>query len=111
MVDINDLLAYKTSRKMKVAIWQIGALYYALISCIIFAFAYTLFLSGGYARSEQARGTFNPWGEDADGSFLATSHVDPASLSYCSAPTHDFVYSTTTSTLSPSAGRLTPSSW
>ena len=80
-------LSYRTHRFVRIDIWQVGLTYYALCGVIGGWIVYDMYRQGAYSYSEVPLGIVNAWSNG-----LGTEVAD-ANFSYCSSPSHDYVYS------------------
>ena len=99
---MSDLLAYRTERRMRVDIWQIGLAHKVLQAGIFVGVAVQIFSLHEWAYSEVPAGRFNAYGE----STTAYTAVGLTTPGYCNNASHDYVYSSSFSYIQPSCRKL-----
>ena len=68
---LNSTLAYKTPKFMKIAIWQVGVIYYSLCIAIAIWLGLQIFRDGTYSYSEMPLGSVNAWVEGRSAAGVA----------------------------------------
>lgn len=80
---LKESLTYRTTRHIRIDIWQIGLLD-KLLTVIVLLIAFVPAIrTGAYALSEVPVGSVNAWTEGT---------LPTGELQYCNSPSHDFVY-------------------
>ena len=97
-----DLLAYRTERRMRVDIWQLGLAFKVLQVAIFVGVALQIFTLHEWAYSEVPAGRFNAYGEST-AEYVAIGLTSPG---YCNNVTHDYVYQGTSFYQQPSCRNL-----
>ena len=84
-IDLDAWLSYKTTRHMRVSIWQVGACYYLLCIIILFLLVGDMWLRGAYSYSHVPLGVVNAW-SNGYASGARTNQYE-----YCSSAAHNYV--------------------
>jgi len=106
---LKTYLYYRTSRQVRVDIWQVGLTYRILQLAVIAYVLWDLIVSNSYVVSEVPSGTVNAWCDTGRASFAALLAARNAtSFAYCSSPDHDFMYSAEWSYVQPACRPLQP---
>ena len=88
---LNSTLAYKTPKFMKIAIWQVGLIYYSLCIAIAIWLGLQIFRDGTYSYSEMPLGSVNAWVEGR--SAAGAARLASGRFEYCSNASYNYVYS------------------
>lgn len=101
-------LAYRTTRQIRVDMWQIGLAHRVLQLIAVTWVLFDLVRFNSWAFSETPTGTVNAWEESGRGGFAATYRAPASDFPYCSNASHDFVYSASFQYRQPECRALQP---
>ena len=102
MSPCGGLLTYRTSRMIRIDVWQLGLAFRLIQAAIVGFVAFDIFQRHGWAYSEVPAGRVNAYGEST-AEFVAIGTTSPA---YCSSADHDYVFSSLWSYIQPGCRKL-----
>ena len=128
MSPCGGLLTYRTSRSIRIDVWQLGLAFRLIQAMIVGMVAYDIFQRDGWAYSEVPAGRVNAYGEST-AEFVSLGTTTPAcvtairtweppifaarltpcsprALSDCSSADHDYVFSNLWSYIKPECRKL-----
>ena len=106
---ITEFFDYRTSRQIRVQVWQIGLGHRMLQLAIVIGIFVDLIRNNGWAYKEVPTGSVNAWEDGGRVGFAsALQAAAPGQFFYCSNTSYDFVYSASFQYIQPACRTLQP---